>query len=156
MMAYRVAAEMSDRIAAIGTVGGTLAIEKYEPKRPVSVVHFHGTKDTLVPFDGPKDKEAKYLKFRSVDATMKACIQANGCADKGTETVLEMKHDKLKVTRKEWNQGKDGAEVVLYVIENGGHTWPGMDKGPPFLGASTMNINANEVMWEFFQKHPMK
>jgi polyhydroxybutyrate depolymerase len=46
--------------------------------------------------------------------------------------------------------------VVLYVIENGGHTWPGMDKGPPFLGASTMNINANEVMWEFFQKHPMK
>lgn len=156
MMSYRLASEMSDRIAAVGTVAGTLAVEKYEPKRPVSVVHFHGTKDTLVRFNGPTKEEAKSLKFRSVDDTIKACVKANGCTDKATETALDMKKDKLKVTRKEFGKGKDGAEVVLYVIENGGHTWPGMDVGPAFLGASTMNINANEIMWEFFKKHPRK
>ena len=124
---------------------------------------------------------------------MKTCIKANGCSEKATETVLEMKKDKLKVTRREYlpnaaeiesaelvplfprmqtrkpvfwrtrqqecrNPGnnKNDAEVVLYVIEGGGHTWPGMDNGPAFLGASTMNINANEILWEFFKKHPMK
>ena len=39
----------SDRIAAIAPVAGTLAIEKCAPQRPVSVLHFHGTADMLVP-----------------------------------------------------------------------------------------------------------
>jgi polyhydroxybutyrate depolymerase len=51
MMCYRLAAQLSDRIAAIAPVGGTIAIEESKPKRPVSVIHFHGTKDNFVPFD---------------------------------------------------------------------------------------------------------
>jgi polyhydroxybutyrate depolymerase len=157
MMSYRLAAEMSDRIGSIATIAGTLALDKYEPKRAVSVVHFHGTKDTLVPYNGPeKKKEAKVLRFRSVDDTMKACIKANGCAEKPIVTVIDMKEDKLKVIRREWNEGKNDSEVVLYVIEEGGHTWPGMNLGPAFLGASTKNIDANEILWEFFKKHPLK
>ncbi len=158
MMSYRLAAEMSDRIAAIAAVAGTIAVEKYEPKRPVSVLHFHGTKDTLVPFEGaPKKKDMpKYMKFRSVDDTIKACVQANGCADKATESEIAMKEDKIKVTRKEYGKGKNDTEVVLYIIENGGHTWPGTSDFPAFLGLSTMNVSANELMWEFFQKHPLK
>ena len=50
MMCYRLAAELSDRIAAIAPVAGTIAIEDSKPKRPVPVIHFHGTKDTFVPF----------------------------------------------------------------------------------------------------------
>jgi polyhydroxybutyrate depolymerase len=56
MMAYRLAAELSDRIAAIAPVGGTLALAKCSPKRPVPVLHFHGTADRFVPFDGPDPK----------------------------------------------------------------------------------------------------
>ena len=87
MMCYRLASEMSDRIAAIAPVAGTMAVEKYEPKRPVPVVHFHGTKDTLVPFEGPaKKKDAVVvLKFRSVDDTIMACVKANGCTETATE-----------------------------------------------------------------------
>jgi polyhydroxybutyrate depolymerase len=158
MMSYRVAAEMSDRIAAIAPVAGTLALEKYEPKRPVPVVHFHGTKDTLVPFNGPaikKDSPA-LLKFRSVEDTIKACLKANGCDEKVTETEIEMKADKIKVTRKDYGKGKNNSEVVLYVIESGGHTWPGMSFNLGVLGACTNNISANEVMWEFFGRHSLK
>ena len=57
--------------------------------------------------------------------------------------------------RKTYGPGKDGAEVVLFVINGGGHTWPGRDTGS-FLGKSTHNISANDLMWEFFQRHPMK
>jgi polyhydroxybutyrate depolymerase len=53
MMCYRLAAELSDRIAAIAPVAGTMAIDKYNPKRPVPVMHFHGTADKMVPFAGP-------------------------------------------------------------------------------------------------------
>jgi polyhydroxybutyrate depolymerase len=45
---------------------------------------------------------------------------------------------------------------VLVVIEGGGHTWPGRGSRVKFLGKSTQNISANDLMWEFFEKHPMK
>jgi len=62
----------------------------------------------------------------------------------------------LHVIRKDYGKGKDDAEVVLYVIENGGHTWPGMTFSLGLLGLSTNNISANEVMWEFFRRHELK
>ena len=62
----------------------------------------------------------------------------------------------MKVTRKTFDGGKDGAEVVLVVIEGGGHTWPGQQPPVGFIGKSAMNISANDLLWEFFVKHPMK
>jgi poly(3-hydroxybutyrate) depolymerase len=41
-------------------------------------------------------------------------------------------------------------------IMGGGHTWPGRDPKVRFLGKYTKNISANDLMWEFFKKHPMK
>ena len=43
--------------------------------------------------------------------------------------------------------------MVLFVIQGGGHTWPG--KKPPLklLGRSTLDISANELLWEFFQQY---
>lgn len=156
MMAYRVAAEMSERIAAIASVAGALVLEKYEPKRPVPVLHFHGTKDTFVPFNGSGKKTAASLRFPSVEETIRACVKANGCSEKAAEAEIEMKADKIKVTRKTYADARRNAEVVLYIIENGGHTWPGMTFAPAFLGLSTKNISANELIWEFFQKHTNK
>ncbi|MSU78224.1 MAG: polyhydroxybutyrate depolymerase [Gemmataceae bacterium] len=158
MMSYRLAAEMSERIAAIAPVAGTMAIEKYEPKRPIPVVHFHGTKDTLVPYDGPPKKKdiPTFLKFRSVNDTILACVKANGCDEKATESEVESKADKLRVTRKAYPAGRTGADVILYTIETGGHTWPGNAFSPAFLGTNTSNISANEVMWEFFARHALK
>jgi len=46
--------------------------------------------------------------------------------------------------------------VVLYEIEGGGHTWPGQGPRVRFIGKSTHDISANDLMWEFFEKHPMK
>ena len=158
MMTYRAAGEMSERIAAIASVAGTMPDAKFEPKRPISVLHFHGTKDTLVPFNGPNAKNDSFgiMKFRSVNDTVMSCVKANGCSETPVVTEMAMKQDKVKVLRQEYGKGKDGSEVVLYVIEGGGHTWPGSTLSPPFLGLSTNNISANEIMWEFFKKHPLK
>jgi len=36
-----------------------------------------------------------------------------------------------------------GAEVVLVVVEKGGHTWPGKQPPVSFIGKSVNNISAN-------------
>ena len=62
----------------------------------------------------------------------------------------------MTVTRKIWGGGKDGSEVVLIEITGGGHTWPGREPPLEMLGASTTDISANDLMWEFFQRHARK
>jgi polyhydroxybutyrate depolymerase len=60
------------------------------------------------------------------------------------------------VTRKTYTSGKDGSEVALVVIEGGGHTWPCRRSPAATLGKSATNVSANDLMWEFFQKHELK
>ena len=155
MMCYRLAAELSDRIAAIAPVAGTMAIDDPEPKRPVPVIHFHGTDDKLVPFGGLDEKGKRIVALKSVDETMRIWAKIDECPDEPAVADLpDAADDGTKVTRKIWGPGKDGAEVVLYTITGGGHTWPGKPRVVRFLGKSTKNISANDLMWEFFQKHP--
>ena len=156
MMCYRLAAELSDRIAAIAPVAGTIAIDESKPKRPVPVIHFHGTKDTLVPFEMAAGKTPSFMKLKGVEDSIQTWVKLNGCDEKPKTDVLSKDGDEMKVTRKTYGGGKDGAEVVLVVIEGGGHTWPGQEPPVAFIGKSAVNISANDLMWEFFEKHPMK
>jgi polyhydroxybutyrate depolymerase len=152
-MCYRLAAELSDRIAAIAPVAGTIAIDESKPKRPVPVIHFHGTKDTFVPFERAKGRTPSFMKLRGVEDSIQTWVKLNGCKAKPKTDVLSKDGDGTKVTRTSYGGGKNGAEVVLVVIEGGGHTWPGMKPPASFMGKSAMNVSANDLMWEFFQKH---
>ncbi len=49
---------------------------------------------------------------------------------------------------------RGGSEVILYVMEGGGHVWPG---GPQYLptliiGHTTRDIDSATI-WEFFSRH---
>jgi polyhydroxybutyrate depolymerase len=155
MICYRLAAEMSERIAAIAPVAGTVAIEVSAPKRPVPVLHFHGTNDGLVPFRTAEGKLRASLRGMTVENSIQTWIHLNECdPNSKVSDVLSKPGDALKVIRTSYGPGKDGAEVVLVIVEGGGHTWPG--RKARFLGKSTLNVSANDLIWEFFEKHPMK
>jgi len=156
MMCYRLAAELSDRIAAIAPVAGTIAVEKNEPKRPVPVIHFHGSKDSIVPFEIAKDKTPAFMKMKSVEDSIQTWVKLNKCDEQPKLDTLTKEGDEMKVTRRTYGGGKDGAEVVLVVIEEGGHTWPGEQPPVSFIGKSVKNVSANDLMWEFFQKYKLK
>ena len=48
---------------------------------------------------------------------------------------------------------KGGSEVQLYVIANGGHTWPGAVQVRR-NGPTTQSIKATDLIWHFFAAHP--
>jgi len=156
MMCYRLAAELSGRIAAIAPVAGTIAIDECKPKRPVPVIHFHGTRDAFVPFEMAKSKTPSFMRLKGVEDSIQTWVKLNGCEEKARTDVLSRDGDEMKVTRNTYGGGKDGAEVVLVVIEGGGHAWPGQQPPVGFLGKSATNISANDLMWEFFERHKLK
>lgn len=157
MLCYRLAAELPGRFAAIAPVAGTMAIDMPAHPRPIPIIHFHGTADSIVTYDGPNDGTAETFRFQAVDQTIRAWAAANGCgAVPQTVALPDLVNDRTTAKRITYPAGKSGAEVVLYRIEGGGHTWPGSDpllKG--ILGISTHDIDANDLIWEFFSRHAL-
>lgn len=155
MMAYRLAAELPDRVAAVAAVGGALDVDPAMIRGPVPVVHFHGTADQHAPFHGGHGpKSAPGNIHRSVDETIQAWRKVNGAMNPPSEVEMPDKaNDGTTVTRYVYASPTDPQSVVLYKIVGGGHTWPGQAKLERRLGPATLDISANEIMWEFFKSH---
>lgn len=156
MMCYRLAAELSDRIAAIAPVAGTMAIDECKPGRPVSLIHFHGLKDTIVPFQRGAGKGKAIVRLKGVEESIQIWVKLNECAQAPQSDTLSKPDDEMHVARQRYTGGRDGAEVILITIDEGGHTWPGQEPPVGFIGKSTKSISANDLMWEFFEQHPLK
>jgi polyhydroxybutyrate depolymerase len=163
MMAYRVANEMSDVFAAIAPVAGPMAlhVEEVQPKRGMPVIHFHGDNDEFTPFTGGTGpRSVTNVEHHSIPVTIEAWATVNQCSAMkngvATPSISELRpvvDDGTIVELHDYGIGRDGAEVLLYFIRGGGHTWPSRPPRPYYLGKSTQNLDANEVMWEFFSRH---
>lgn len=159
MMCYRLGAERADRIASIAPVAGTIALEQPAPARPVPVIHFHGTLDRFVPYTRAGRGVGKRWtdRLRDVPESIADWGRLAGCdAPAVTDVLGDGARDGLRVTRRAHGGCRDGAEVVLVTIDGGGHTWPG--RRPPvwFIGRSTVAVSANDLLWDFFTRHPRR
>ncbi len=156
---HTLAARLSERIAAIGPVAGSLgeSIPKhFHPKTPVSVILFNGTDDRLVPYAGHPYFGEGVL---STPDTIAFWVAVNGCV--ATPTVTTDKpsplDDGLTIIRLFYSRDKSNCEVSAFIIGHGGHTWPGEHTDPTWArtaGKTAMSINATELMWDFFERHP--
>ena len=157
MLCYRLASELSTRIAAIAPVAGPMGTLACHPARPVSVCHFHGTRDEFTPYDGGQgERNLSRANFYSVQHGIRCWVAANGCDSPLEETRLPSPiKDGTHVRLARYGGGRAGSEVLLYTIEGMGHCWPGRRSEFTFLGTPTGNLIANDVMWEFFRRHAM-
>jgi polyhydroxybutyrate depolymerase len=155
MMAYRLASEMADVFAAVAAVAGTMGAETCHPTQPVSILHFHGTDDEFVPVEGGVGRRSVTGTHHfSLAHTVRAWVEANGCPTEPiTETITNIDDDGTTTVRSTYGPGRAGAEVVVFLIEGAGHTWPGRPPRPHYLGKSTYNFNANDIIWDFFHRH---
>ncbi len=148
----RLAIELSDRLAGIGAVAGTIAtpIATQKPRSPVSVVLMMGTEDPIVPYEGVSGYSL------SAEETVDYWKNANALDSKpSTKTLVQpVKTDKTKVIRKKYKHAGQQTEVTLYKVINGGHTWPG---GPQYakpskIGLASKQLEASKVIWDELKK----
>lgn len=151
VMCYQLANRLADRIAAIAPVAGVSGEESIAPSRGVPICHFHGTADDFVRWEGGVgQKSLSRTNFHSVDFTIDLWKQANGCdSEPEVSEIYDGADDGMPIEKRTFS---GVAPIELYRIENGGHTWPGRIAKLEKLGASTEKINANDIMWEFFQR----
>ena len=143
------ACRAADRFAAFGPVALELHLPACAPSRPVPIAAFHGTGDPIVPFEGGPVHCCGGASVPSVAQSMSAWAAQDRCSAAPTDTRLSP-----TVVRREWTGCAPGGQVILYVIEGGGHTWPG---AVPIriLGPTTTEISASDALWQFFQEHPL-
>ena len=153
MMAYRVALERPERIAAIAPVAGAMALDPDLVRVPVPVLHVHGTDDRHAPFEGGVGSASiEGGVRRSVPDTLAAWARAHGAASEPVVTPLpDRADDGLRVERHAYATPDDPDAVVLILVVGGGHSWPGSTTRERWLGPSTLDVDANELMWAYFE-----
>ena len=149
---HMLALEWADRIAAFGSVSGALLYptQGRSLARPVPFIAFHGTKDRIVPFHGGPTGHFQFT-FPPVTDWVHAWAELDGC-DPKPATIFNSPH----VTGQQYLGGNPAGEVVFYTIDGGGHAWPGGVPLPRWIaGRTTKEIDATEIMWQFFVRHPL-
>lgn len=155
MMAYRVAAEAADMVASIAAVAGPLALESISPRRPVPVLHFHGSLDQFTPLEGGVGRRSvTRVSHRPVLDGLLDWVRADGCPEVPRREPIPCPDASLAIERLTWGPGDAGSEVVFYRIDGGGHVWPGRTPDSFLLGPAVPSLDATEIIWRFFEKHP--
>ncbi len=152
MMSYRVGCELSDVFAAVGSVASTMPLYLVQTcgnAPPVPVIVFQGTDDPIVPWMGIT---GAYL---SATQTIGFWGNHNQCTPQFELEALPdtVPDDYTRVMR----QALPGcaADFVLYAVYFGGHTWPSHPiQASIQLGATTQDVDATQIIWDFFKAHP--
>lgn len=145
MMAYRLACELTDTFAAIAAVAGTDGTQHCTPSKPISILHIHALDDERVLFNGGSGvKSQTHADFVSVPNTISKWVKLNAC-NPTPQRVLQVNGAYCD----EYSACQHHSQVKLCVTETGGHAWPGGSKVRG--GAGSTAINANDLIWAFYQ-----
>ncbi len=149
MMVYRLAAELSDQLAAVAVVSGTMVTSRpFSPSHPVSVLHMHSVNDAVVPYMGGEGMGGYY--FPPVDSGLNVCASVYECTT-GPQVLVD--DDKYKLTT--WSDCENDVTIEYYLTKDGGHAWPGGEKPRPQADEPSKVIDANELIWDFFQNYQL-
>lgn len=160
-MTVRAGCAMADRIAALGTVAAAVvSLDGCDPSRPLAHIAFQGTEDPLVQYEGGKHRgpivptgariTQAPREFAAFGEWTRAWAMLNGC-----DPLPQPLSPKGDVNGARYVNCRQDAEVWTYVIDRGGHTWPG-GWPIPGLGKTSSDIDATKQMWQFFQAYRLE
>ena len=165
-MAYRLACERSDRVAAIAPIGAgnqVGAVQGCTPSAPVPVLHLHGTDDPAWLYDGGDVENVRGDVGRMMAVSTSVVgtddipgwVDHNGCDTTPTEVDVANAVDDGTTSREWVYRGcTDGAEVRLVESTGGGHTIPGgwQYQSADTVGPVVQDFDASERVWQFFNR----
>jgi polyhydroxybutyrate depolymerase len=138
-MAYRLACELSSKIAGIASVSGAMLTGNCHPTRPVSVLIMHGTADDIYPYNGGGQYNAP-----PVTSVVQQWTTLDGCGGSPTQTESGI------TKTSEWHTCTAGAVVKVETIAGGAHAWFGLTDPTPLPNEP----QATTEVWQFFSTLP--
>jgi len=170
LFSHRLACEAADILTATAPVIASMPadfVSRCQPARPMPMLMINSDEDPFVPFWGGPLLQGDGGEYEgivsgsgfvmSVFDTVDFWREFNGCSNNRVDELLPEidEDDGTRVRRVHYPDCSESSEVVLYLIEGGGHTWPGSLVPPasPYAGLTSREISASEVVWEFFQGH---
>lgn len=155
-MAQRMACTMQDRIVAFASVAATGAYGLPVVclnRDAVPAMYIQGTADRIVPWEGTEIADSAGNPI-TVSAPMSRTISFwadhNGCSSELDISDIPQTTDETQTRVLYVADCPVDAPVVTFMVINGGHTWQGVRGNSDFLGLSSADFNASEVIWDFF------
>ena len=135
-MSYRLACELNE-INSVGSVTGSMSgYYQCNPPKKTSTIHFHGTADGVVPYDGVEWS----LSARDAHAFWKT----HNVCNSQTEINLPDFNGDGRITKRLISYDcEEEKSVELYSLEGEGHIWWNRSWGH--------DINTSELIWQFFK-----
>lgn len=134
---FLLACELSDKIAAIGSVTGLMfknALENCSPKRSVPILQIHGTQDNVVNYSGVDEVISYWVEHNGLNSTpIKSQIPDSDTTDGSTVEKFVYQGD------------NENVEIQHFKIIGGSHEWPGYQ--------GNMDIDASTEVWNFVKKY---
>ena len=148
-MSFHLACNLSNRIAAIGSVTGSIVpftLTNCNASHPTPVLQIHGTSDATVPYNGGAGWSQPITSLMTYWANYNNCdIPATTTAVPNTNTT-----DGSTVEKIVYENGDNCTQVVHFKITGGAHTWAG--SAFPLTGTN-YDINASKEVWNFVSKY---
>jgi polyhydroxybutyrate depolymerase len=137
-LAHRMGCDAADVIAAIAPMATDLRTQPCKPVRPISMMEFRGTKDSLEPYEGGLVGPAggQYVAV-GAKASLKLWADINQCT--GTATTIDKYCESYTACQ-------DDVETDLCSLT-------GVDHSPY---GNSLNFNVADVAWKMFQRQPMR
>ena len=142
-MTHKMAIEHGDRITACAPVSGliTTALADDVPVAPVRMLHFHGTSDNVVGWNGSSSTFGGLTIGISVDSIVSYWTGWNDCDDTPeVDSLPDRVNDGLKFVRYRYTGGD--AEFQLINVVGGTHDF--------YLDRTTHDIDYFDVIHKFF------
>lgn len=151
-MSYKLACDLSYRIAAMASVTGSMVttqIASCSPTHPMPVMEIHGTADPTVPYTG-----SGTLGSQPIVDVVDYWVNFNNCNSTAVQTAVPNTSttDGCTTDHFLYTGGDNGATVEHYRVNGGGHTWPG---APIDIGVTSHDFSASVEIWRFFSQYTL-
>lgn len=142
IMSYTLACALNDRIAAIGTMSGTMSTEDIAncvPTYKTPVIHFHGTADGTVPYDGQA-----LPSLSLVPETIEFWRNAHGCdATADSTQIADNANDGYTTDRFVYDNCTPDQSLELWRINGADHE---------YMYEPVNDFTEAVEIWEFFKQ----
>lgn len=145
-MSFLLACQLSDKIAAIASVTGSMTPQTFKscnPEHPMPILQLHGDTDPTVPYEGD------FLWTMPIEKVVEYWTTANQTSTSAiTEELPDVvKEDNSTVIKYTYNKGNNGSSVIHYKVLNGQHDW--------FGARGNMDIDSSEIIWDFVSQYSL-